>query len=319
MTPQFDYDVAFSFLAADEGIAVTINDLLQSRLRTFIYSERQKELAGKDGETVFNSVFGQKSRFVVILYRPAWGETPWTRVEKIAIQNRTLEEGHDFLMCAPLDTPPIPPKWLPKARIWIGLDRWGPEGAAAVIEARVQELGGKPVIESVATRAARLNRSRQFDGLRERFLSTEEGVKAATAAYEQLRTRTESLVSETAAAESTLNGLKAALVRGEFVVFGLGPACTIRWENMYANTLQHASLLIEFCSRLPAHLSQVPWGKHRTLQKSKLSFGLVPPDRQCWIAPNWQRKQFDSDELAEELVKRYLDISQSWKPDDQSD
>jgi hypothetical protein len=38
--------------------------------------------------------------------------------------------------------------------------------------------------------------------------------------------------------------------------------------------------------------------------------------RQCWIAPNWERKQLDSDELAEELVKRYLDISQTWKAEE---
>jgi hypothetical protein len=31
------------------------------------------------------------------------------------------------------------------------------------------------------------------------------------------------------------------------------------------------------------------------------------------VVPNSQRNQFDSDELAEERMKRYLDISQSWK------
>jgi hypothetical protein len=34
------------------------------------------------------------------------------------------------------------------------------------------------------------------------------------------------------------------------------------------------------------------------------------------VAPNSQRNQFDSDELAEEPMKRYLDISQSWKTDE---
>lgn len=42
---QFKYDVAFSFLGQDEAIAVQLNDLLSDRLRTFIYSERQLELA----------------------------------------------------------------------------------------------------------------------------------------------------------------------------------------------------------------------------------------------------------------------------------
>jgi hypothetical protein len=48
-----------------------------------------------------------------------------------------------------------PPKWLPKNRLWIGLDRWGIESAAGVIEARVQEFGGKIKNETIADIAAR--------------------------------------------------------------------------------------------------------------------------------------------------------------------
>jgi len=50
MAHQFDYDVAFSFLSQDEAAAMQINDRLQDRYRTFLYSQRQKELAGTDGE-----------------------------------------------------------------------------------------------------------------------------------------------------------------------------------------------------------------------------------------------------------------------------
>jgi hypothetical protein len=43
---QYKYEVAFSFLAQDEALATGLNDLLQDRLATFLYSERQKEIAG---------------------------------------------------------------------------------------------------------------------------------------------------------------------------------------------------------------------------------------------------------------------------------
>ncbi|MER9236229.1 hypothetical protein NKI56_29970 [Mesorhizobium sp. M0622] len=43
-------------------------------LKTFIYSERQKELAGTDGQTTFSEVYGKKARIVVILYRTEWGK-----------------------------------------------------------------------------------------------------------------------------------------------------------------------------------------------------------------------------------------------------
>ena len=90
---DFEYDVAFSFNAMDEGIATQLNDLLADRLKTFMYSERQREIAGTDGQEAFSRVFGKTARVVVILYRPEWGQTRWTRVEMDAIKNRSLEEG----------------------------------------------------------------------------------------------------------------------------------------------------------------------------------------------------------------------------------
>ena len=120
---KFKYDVAFSFLARDESLALQLNDLLQDRLSTFLYSERQKELAGTDGEKVFNAVFGKEARSVVLLYRDGYGKTPWTRIEETAIRDRAFSEGHDFLLIMPLDSQGAVPPYYPKTKIWIGLDR----------------------------------------------------------------------------------------------------------------------------------------------------------------------------------------------------
>ncbi len=89
----FKYDVAFSFLAQDEGLATELCDLLQDRMRIFLYSKRQEDLAGTDGEETFNAVFGAQARLVVVLYRKGWGESPWTRIEETAIRNRAYKEG----------------------------------------------------------------------------------------------------------------------------------------------------------------------------------------------------------------------------------
>ena len=159
---KYEYDVAFSFLAQDEPIAVQLNDLLQSRLRTFVYSGRQDEVAGTDGEKTFNAVFGEQSRLVVVLYRNGWGQTPWSRIEETAIRNRAYEEGYDFVKVIPLDEKATVPRWLPKTQLWLGLNRWGMAGAASVIDARVQELGGQSREETVQGRAARLARSVRF-------------------------------------------------------------------------------------------------------------------------------------------------------------
>src|SRR5690349_20324605 len=118
---KYKYEVAFSFLKEDEAIAVALNDLLQDRMSTFLYSKQQEAVAGTDGEKTFNRVFGEEARLVVVLYREGWGESPWTRIEATAVRNRGFEEGYDFVKFIPVAANATVPKWLPKSQIWIGL------------------------------------------------------------------------------------------------------------------------------------------------------------------------------------------------------
>src|SRR5262245_5254540 len=139
---DFQYDIAFSFTKEDEGIATRINDLLQDRYRTFLYSRAQEKLVGTDGEETFGAVFKEQARSVTVLLRPEWGTTPWTRIEQIAIKNRAFDHGYDFAtFIVTVPSTPIP-DWLPRTRIWYDLSRFGLDGAAAVLAARMQERGG---------------------------------------------------------------------------------------------------------------------------------------------------------------------------------
>jgi len=70
---NFQYDIAFSFTKEDEGVATQINDLLQDRYQTFLYSSAQEKLAGTDGEGTFNAVLKEQARLVAVLLRPEWG------------------------------------------------------------------------------------------------------------------------------------------------------------------------------------------------------------------------------------------------------
>ena len=94
----FKYDIAISFLSQDEDRASEIHRLLEERLRVFIYTREQEQIAGRDGEKVLADVFGQDSRVVVVLHRAEWGSTPFTRVEETAIRNRAYEDGYDFVV-----------------------------------------------------------------------------------------------------------------------------------------------------------------------------------------------------------------------------
>jgi hypothetical protein len=202
---DYKHDVAFSFLAQDEALATELNDLLENRLRTFLYSKKQGEIAGTDGEKTFNSVFGEEARIVVVLYRGNWGQTPWTRIEATAIRNRAFEDGYEFVIFIPLDEPPSAPKWLPRPQLWVGLKRWGIRAAAAVIEDRVKALGGEPKEETVFERAARLERSVKFAERKSRFLNSYDGVNAARGEFDDLREELKVLIA-------SLKGLTSVLL-----------------------------------------------------------------------------------------------------------
>ncbi|TAL45326.1 MAG: hypothetical protein EPN92_07585, partial [Chitinophagaceae bacterium] len=198
---EFNYDVAFSFTQQDEELAYTLYNLLNDRLKCFIYSEEQKKLAGGDGESLFNSIFSVESRIVVILFRTEYGITKWTRIEETAIRNRGYDEGYDFVILIPTENQVNPPKWLPKNRLWIGLNRWGIEAAAGVIEARVQEFGGVVKIESIADKTARAEMELNEKKKREDLLNSTQAIFLAREEIENLkkifRTHVEDILQKT--------------------------------------------------------------------------------------------------------------------------
>jgi hypothetical protein len=194
---EFDLDVAFSFLSEDEATATALDERLRDRLRTFIYPENQREIAGTDGEETFGRVFGVRARTVVVLYRDGWGKSHWTRIEETAIRNRGYEEGYDFATFVVLDPKAQLPRWLPKARLWVNFDRFGLDGAAAVIEQRVKDAGGEAREETATELAARLQREAVAREENENFLFSDAGVFAARAEVrrlvEEVRRRAEAI------------------------------------------------------------------------------------------------------------------------------
>lgn len=176
---EYIYEVGFSFLKQDEAIAYNLNDLIQERLSTFIYSKKQEELGGTDGEKKFNKVFYKECRVVVVLYRDGWGEKPWTRIEETAIKNRAFDKGWDFFLLVNLDTNSTLPTWIPKTYIWLEYQRYKTEGAVAVIEQKVKEKGGITRQETIADTAERLKRLRTAEKKREAFLRSQDALSEA--------------------------------------------------------------------------------------------------------------------------------------------
>lgn len=303
---KYEYDVAFSFLAQDEPIAVQLNDLLQSRLRTFVYSGRQDEVAGTDGEKTFNAVFGEQSRLVVVLYRNGWGQTPWSRIEETAIRNRAYEEGYDFVKVIPLDEKATVPRWLPKTQLWLGLNRWGMAGAASVIDARVQELGGQSREETVQGRAARLARSVRFSEIRQGFLHSDAGVAAANREFQVLCAGVNQSIAAINESGTSIR-LESKNAPNQIVVLGLGPGLSITWRNRYSNTLDDSKLFAEVWKSHPPFPGIMHFEPPTQLSSQTFTFDLLPSNQRCWVSDDDRARNFDSTLLASHILKGYMD------------
>ena len=156
------YDVAVSFAWNDEAAALSLKKALEPPLSVFVSSKAQEKLAGRDGNEAFRTVFRERAQLVVILYRPPWGETPWTRVEKMAIEELTHEKGWERLMFVRLDKSPVP-KWVPKPHLYLDYTVYTLTDLVGAIKTRLVELDVEIRAVSPADRAAAMAQQRAFD------------------------------------------------------------------------------------------------------------------------------------------------------------
>ncbi|KAB2809915.1 hypothetical protein [Phaeocystidibacter luteus] len=114
---DFEYDIAISLSAEDLKYAKSMIAELNPHLKTFLYSENQEDLIGKDGNIEFADIFRSRARVVVILSGKLWGKTFNTEIEQSAIIERVKEEGFGFIVVIPLDKDSLP-QWYPTSRIY---------------------------------------------------------------------------------------------------------------------------------------------------------------------------------------------------------
>jgi hypothetical protein len=187
--PGFNYDVAISFLAGDEGTAIELESELEAAIpaeRIFYYADRQGSLVGKEAIEAFRTTFMVDTRNVVVLYRKGWGESGFTRVEEDAIRDRYLRSDGRFLQIvslAPSESPA--PAWYPETRVYLDLPRFGVEKVAGAIIQTVAERGAEVREETYLELAVRLAREQATEQTL-RDLLMRQGVQMAGANVRQL-------------------------------------------------------------------------------------------------------------------------------------
>lgn len=301
----FRYDVAISFLAQDEALAIGLADRLRERMSVFVYSERQKELAGKDGLEAFTRVFRSDSRVCVILYREGWGKTKWTRVEETAIKDRAFDEGWDFLLVVALSRDGAP-KWLPATKIWLGFERFGSDGLAAVVDARVHECGGEPREESARARMERLARLDEAEADRELFLKSQRGVKAARSEAEALIRYVEEEVRALRSSERSTDLRFERPSQDLFCAVSAARASfSVVWQNPISNSLRDSYLLVrEYAGRY----SPTGWaGGPRMIEEAVFLFTRTLEGTFAWVPEDESSRFYSTAELGEFCLKRMID------------
>jgi hypothetical protein len=93
---DFLYDVAISFLSGDEPLARSLYDALSENLKVFVYSQKQEQIAGRDGLEVFREAFFSQSRMQVVLYRKGWGQTSGLQSRKSRSRIGFLTKDQDL-------------------------------------------------------------------------------------------------------------------------------------------------------------------------------------------------------------------------------
>lgn len=302
----YKYDVAYSFLKEDEELAVKINDLLQDRLSTFLYSKKQEEIAGTDGEKTFNQVFGSETRTAVVIHRKKWGKTPWTRIEETAIRNRAYEGGYDFVLFIPLDKPHQLPKWLPKTQIWYDFDRWGTEAAAAIIEEKARRAGGTPREETAIERSQRIEREAIAEKSLKQFLFSQMGVDSAREELRNLFGELTRLCDEISA-KSTQLTLQTKKDARQFVIWADVSSLSVAWSQTYSDTLRLSKLHVNLCEGFATLQGQYSFEKVKILQERQFNFDRNAAGVLGWSELTGKKRFFTSAQLADECVKMILD------------
>lgn len=302
---SFKYDVAFSFLKEDLTLAQEINDVLQDRTSTFIFTERQDELVGHEGMARFREVFGKQARVVVVLYREAWGTTPWTRVEEDAIRDRSNVEGPDFTVFISLDK--TKPMWLSRTQLWYDLDAFGVKGTAAVISKKVAEYGGTVREETVEDRVARNRRELEYTKWFTKYYASKE---AETDAWDEFRTM-RSRFAETMKAINS-SGLGYSFGMYDFHEHTLMYHCAdrtlwIAWNHRYADTLVGSTLDVAIENGTRFDSSRSPNDRIMTYARATYTFLLTRTKERHWQDTNDVASMYTSEQLLNRWIKPFLD------------
>jgi len=298
----YEYDVAISFLSQDEPLALQIREALVP-LRVFVFSKAQESLAGEEGVGAFREVFRHKARVSLVLFRPRWGTTPWTRVEETAIVDHCLEAGWNHLMFVKLEKADTP-AWVPDSYLYLDLQAFKVSDLVGAVKAKCAKLGIELKVPSPAERAALVAAKDRFDAeTRQITLSSAQPLyDAASHLFDAVRKHLEEIQQGTGwplvHGTGNIVGYPAFVARSAPVSLQL----LTRWssgESSVVFGVFRGPLLT------PAEYGNftTPTGPDR-LREEKLELARVPEHGWCW---HFRGQTRSTEEAADLIASEFVD------------
>jgi hypothetical protein len=307
------YDVAISFLYQDLALAQALYDELSKGLKVFFFPRNQEELAGSDGLDSMRAPFRSQSRLNLVLYRPKWGNTPWTGVEEIGVKESCLATSFKSIFFFVIEPSTEIPSWLPETQVRFNFSDFTLKEAVGAIKARVQERGGhfKPMTPSRKVALLEVEEKYQRD---RRQISSDEGIRKI---YENVELLFDEIVKQLEAtnANGHLNiehQIKLCFgdIDQSFLLGTQRLGMAIVWFQRYTNILDNnTALFVREFNESPI----IPPGYIRLQQPHMLREDKYDPDisrtrEYVWTPQRGKGELISSQDLAEKLVLQFLDL-----------
>src|SRR5215208_7956595 len=106
---EFEYDVALSFGGQDRNLVDIIADLLRSKdIKVFHDKYESAELWGKDLIDHLVNIYSRKARYCVMFISQYYPLKKWTKVERMAAQERAFRDANEYILPLRLDDTQVP-------------------------------------------------------------------------------------------------------------------------------------------------------------------------------------------------------------------
>lgn len=133
---------------------------------------------------VFPRIYKKESRFVIVLYREEWGSGGWTKREYLAIQDRVLKEGEEFLLFIRLDDSKLP-EWLSAKYAYHSFKPSELDSLIMTVESRLNSVGSKITYETPIQRAKAIKIYQEILNKKREFLASNDGYKSRSSEIEK--------------------------------------------------------------------------------------------------------------------------------------